>query len=66
MAERETERVVVTEGRSGGGSTAIVALAIIAILVVLFLLFGRDMLSGGGAPEKIDVDISTPATGNGS
>jgi hypothetical protein len=67
MAERETERVVVTDsGRGGGGSTAIVALVIIAILVVLFLLFGRDLLSGG-TPDKIeaDVDITAPATGNG-
>lgn len=66
MAERETERVVVTEGRGGGGaSTAIVALIVVALLVVLFLLFGRDLLSGSSVPDKIeaDVDVTAPATG---
>lgn len=68
MAERETERVVVTEGRGGGGaSTAIVALIVVALLVVLFLLFGRDLLSGSSVPDKIeaDVDVTAPATGGG-
>lgn len=66
MAERETERVIVTEGRGGGGaSTAIVALIVVALLVVLFLLFGRDLISGSNVPDKIeaDVDITAPATG---
>lgn len=67
MAERETERVIVTEGRGGGGgaSTAIVALIVVALLVVLFLLFGRDLLSGSSVPDKIeaDVDVTAPATG---
>jgi predicted metalloprotease len=67
MAERETERVIVTEGRGGGGSTAIVALIVVALLVVLFLLFGRDLLSSSSVPDKIeaDVDINAPASGGG-
>ena len=65
MAERETERVIVTEGRGGGGSTALVALVVVALLVVLFLLFGQDLLSGSSVPEKVDVeaDINVPSTG---
>jgi hypothetical protein len=69
MAERETERVVVTDGgRGGGGSTAVVALVIVALLVILFLVFGRGLLSSSHVPDKIDVDadINTPATGGGS
>ena len=68
MAERETERVVYTDGGGrGAGSTAIVALVIVALLVVLFLVFGRGLLNGSDT-KKIDanVDIHTPATsGNG-
>ena len=65
MAERETERIVVTETRGGGGSTAIVALIVVALLVVLFLLFGRGLLSGSDVPDKIeaDVDVTAPAAG---
>jgi hypothetical protein len=70
MAERETERVIVTDGggRSGGGSTAVVALVIVALLVVLFLLFGQNLFSGSNVPEKIDanVDVNVPATNGGN
>ena len=39
---------------------------LIALLVVLFLLFGRGLLSGGGTEEiKADVDISAPGGGGG-
>jgi hypothetical protein len=64
MAEHERETVIVTEGGRRGGGTAIVALAVIALLVVLFLVFGRDMISGGGTTDvKADVDITAPKTG---
>ena len=67
MAERETERVIVTEGRRGGGSTALIALVVVALLVILFLLFGRELMSGSDVPDKIeaDVDISAPAPAEG-
>jgi len=66
MAEQERETVVVKESR-GGGSTLAIVIAVLAVLVVLFLLFGRDMLSGGGTTDiKADVDISTPDAGSGS
>jgi hypothetical protein len=62
MAERERETIVTTGG-GGGGSTAVIVLAIIAILVVLFLVFGRGLLSGSETKTiKADVNIDTPAT----
>lgn len=67
MAEHEREKVVYTEGRSGGGGTALVAIvAIIAILLILYFLFGSNLLGGGGTKEiKADVDISAPSGGTG-
>jgi len=64
MAERERETVVYTDGGSRGGGTALVALAVIALLVVLFLVFGRGLISGS-TTHKIDahVDINTPSSG---
>lgn len=68
MAEHEKERVVYTDGgRRSGGSTVAIVLGIIALLVVLFLLFGRGMIGGGGDATdiKADVDVSAPAEGTG-
>lgn len=57
MAERETERVIVTDGgRRGGGATAAIVLLVIAVLVVLFLLFGRGLLNGG-TTKTINADV---------
>ena len=62
MAERERETVVVTDGgerRGGGGAIAVIL--VIALAVVLFLIFGRGLLNGGGTDTiKADVDISAP------
>ena len=65
MADTERREVIYTDGGSrGGGSTAIVAVAVLAILVVLFLVFGRGLLSGSDTKTvKADVDISAPKTG---
>jgi hypothetical protein len=64
MADTERTEVIYTDGgRRGGGSTAIVAVAVIAILVVLFLVFGRGLISGSNTKSiKADVDINAPAT----
>jgi hypothetical protein len=57
MAERETERVIYTDGRRrGGGATAAIVLLIIALLVVLFLAFGRGLLDGH-ATKTINADV---------
>ncbi|MEA3004455.1 MAG: hypothetical protein QOH81_3243 [Sphingomonadales bacterium] len=57
MAERETERVIVTDGgRRGGGATAAIVLLVIAILVVLFLVFGRGLLSDS-TTKTINADV---------
>ena len=60
--ERERETVVVTdtgERRGGGGLAAI--LLVIVLAVILFLVFGRGLLSGGGTETiKADVDIEAP------
>jgi hypothetical protein len=65
MADTERREVIYTDGGSrGGGSTAIVAVAVLAILVVLFLVFGRGLLSGSDTKTvKVDADISAPKTG---
>jgi hypothetical protein len=65
MAEHERETIIVEGGeRRGGGSTAVAIIAVIALLVVLFLVFGRGMLDGGGTKNvKADIDITTPKTG---
>ena len=66
MVEREKETIVHTEGRGGGGGTILAVVLLIALLVVLFLVFGRDMIGGGGT-EKIEADVSidTPAPDGG-
>lgn len=66
MVERERETIVTTDGGGGrGGGTLLAVVLLIALLVVLFLLFGRNWLSGG-SPDKIeaDVKIDTPAPSN--
>jgi uncharacterized membrane protein YdfJ with MMPL/SSD domain len=61
MAERETERVIVTDGgRRGGGATAAIVLLVVAILVVLFLVFGRGLLNGSSTKTiNADVHVNT-------
>ena len=68
MADIERREVIYTDGGGrSSGSTAIVAVAVLAILVVLFLVFGRGLISGGDTKTvKADVDISAPATGGGT
>lgn len=63
MAERERETVVVADtDRRGGGGTLAAVLAIIALLIVLFLIFGKGLISGGETTDiKADVDIAAPA-----
>ena len=65
MAERETEKVIYTDGGGrGGGTTAVIVLLVLAVLVVLFLLFGRGLLNGGATTKTINADVHV--TGNGS
>jgi hypothetical protein len=60
------EEVHVHQPSNGGGGSAgwVVALLVIVVLaVVLWFVFAR----GGpdrGVPEKIDVDVNVPSTGN--
>jgi hypothetical protein len=61
MAEREKE-VIVTDGGGGGGGAILAVVLVIALLVVLFLVFGRDMLSAGDTKIDADVKIDAPAT----
>ena len=65
MADTERKEVIYTDGGGrGSGSTAIVVVAVLAILVVLFLMFGRGLVSGTDAKSiKADVDINVPAGG---
>jgi hypothetical protein len=64
MADREKVVVADTGGDRGSGSAALIVVAVIALLVVLFLVFGRGMLNGGGTKTiKADVDINAPAGG---
>ena len=50
MADTERREVIYTAGGGrSGGSTAIVAVAVIAILVALFLGFGRGLLNGSSS-----------------
>jgi hypothetical protein len=57
MAERETEKVIYTDGgRRGGGATVAIVLLIIALLVILFLVFGRGLLDGR-ATKTINADV---------
>ncbi|HEX4737606.1 MAG TPA: hypothetical protein VH331_08600 [Allosphingosinicella sp.] len=57
MAERETERVIYTDGGRRGGGTAAIVLLVIALLVILFLVFGRGLLNGGSATKTINADV---------
>lgn len=67
MVERERETVIHTDSGRGGGGTVLAVVLLIAVLVVLFLLFGRDLLSGAETTDiKADVNIDAPATGGGS
>lgn len=64
MVDREREKVVYTEGRSGGSTALVAVVAIIAILLILYFLFGSSLLGGGDTKEiKADVDISAPSGG---
>lgn len=64
MVERERETIVTTDGGEprGSGGTLLAVVLLIALLVVLFLLFGRNLVNGGGT-DKVDADIKidTPA-----
>jgi hypothetical protein len=61
MADKERE-VIYTDGGGRGASMAIIVVLLLAILVVLFLVFGRGLLSGGGTKTiKANVDIQAPA-----
>jgi hypothetical protein len=58
MAERETERVIYTDGRRrGGGATAAIVLLILALIVILFLVFGRGLLNGSSPTKTINADV---------
>ncbi len=50
--------------RSGGGSNTWVwgLIVLVLIAVIAWLVLGRG--SGSGVPDKIDVNIQAPATGN--
>jgi uncharacterized membrane protein len=62
MVERE-RTVINSGGGGGGGATIAVILLIIAVAVVLFLVFGRGLLSGGETTKiDADVNIDAPAT----
>lgn len=63
MVEREKETIVHTDG-GGGGGTILAVVLLIAVLVVLFLVFGRDLIGGGGTDKiEADVKIDTPTGG---
>jgi hypothetical protein len=63
MAEREREVIVTDGGDRGSGGAILAVVLVVALLVVLFLVFGRDMLSGGDTKIDADVKIDAPATG---
>ncbi|MGZ8310783.1 MAG: hypothetical protein ACXWUP_09145 [Allosphingosinicella sp.] len=65
MAERERETIVTTD-RGGSGGTVLAVVLLIAVLVVLFLVFGRGLMSGGTDKIEADVSIDTPAPGGGN
>ena len=45
MAEREKETIITTDGGGGGGTTILAVVLLLAVLVVLFLVFGRGLIS---------------------
>jgi uncharacterized membrane protein YdfJ with MMPL/SSD domain len=63
MAERETEKIIYTDGGGrGGGATAAIVLLVVAILVILFLVFGRGLL-GGSTTKTINADVHVSKSG---
>jgi uncharacterized membrane protein len=51
------------EEGGGSGSTGVVAVLVIFVIIVLVVLFAfRGRLFGGGGTQKIDVNVSTPAS----
>ena len=59
VVERHRTTVINTGGEGGGGGTALAVVLVIGLLVVLFLLFGRGLMSGSDE-TKIDVKVDTP------
>jgi hypothetical protein len=51
------------DGDGGSGSTGVVAVLVIFIIVILvaLFLFGGRLFRGGGAPSKVDVNVSAPS-----
>ncbi|HEY9405023.1 MAG TPA: hypothetical protein VIQ24_20390 [Pyrinomonadaceae bacterium] len=46
----------------GGGNTGVVAILVIFVIVVLVAIFlFRGSLFGGGASQKVNVDVKVPA-----
>ncbi len=66
MAEREREVIVTGDGGGGGGAGMIIGVVLVlAVNVVLFLVFGRGLLGGGGTKDiNADIKIDTPAKNN--
>ncbi len=52
------------DGDGGGGSAGVVAVLVIFVIVILVVLFlfGGRLFRGSGAPSKVDVNISAPAS----
>jgi hypothetical protein len=67
MVERERETIIATDtGRRGGGGTLLAVVLLIVALVVLYMVFGDQLMSGGGTQDvKADIDVNLPSTGNG-
>jgi uncharacterized membrane protein len=58
VVEQHRTTVINTGGeRGGGGGTALAVVLLIALLFVLFLLFGRGLLSSGGTDINVNVDV---------
>ena len=70
MVERERETIVHTDGgeRRSSGGTLLAVVLLIAILAVLYVLFGQQLLNGGGDTDtiKADINIDAPAGGGGT
>ena len=55
----DRETVVVTDsGGGGGGSGAIIAIVLLLIVVIVgYVLYRNGVFSGGGVPDKIDINV---------
>lgn len=60
IVERQTTIVTGGGERGGGGGTLLAVVLLVVVVVALFLLFGRNMISGAADEVDIKVDVEAP------